>query len=98
MSGYSHLSFAERERIAVLRADGLSWRAIARRLGRDPSAITREVKRNALPSGGYQPVYAEGYLMRRQRLASRTQVERQCRFMARTVGLTPPIDTAAIWG
>ena len=33
MSGYSHLSFAERERIAVLRADGLSWRAIARRLG-----------------------------------------------------------------
>lgn len=82
MSGYSHLSFAEREQIAVLRAHGLSLGAIARRLGRDPSAISREVKRNALPSGGYQPVYAEGcYLMRRQRPAVLEQDDRLRRFV-----------------
>jgi hypothetical protein len=60
MSGYLHLRFAEKEQIPGLRAEGLSWSAIARWLGQHPSAITREVKRNALPSGGYQPVYAEG--------------------------------------
>jgi len=40
--------------------------AIAHRLGRVHWTITREVKRNLSPSGGYQPVHAEGcYLVRR---------------------------------
>jgi IS30 family transposase len=42
-----YLSFAEREDIAILRAQGVGVRQIARRLGRDPSTISRELRRNA---------------------------------------------------
>ncbi len=42
-----YLSFAEREDIAIYRAQQLGVREIARRLGRDPSTISREVRRNA---------------------------------------------------
>jgi DNA-binding CsgD family transcriptional regulator len=42
-----YLSFAEREDIAVLRAQQLSAREVGRRLGRDPSTISRELRRNA---------------------------------------------------
>ena len=41
------LSFSEREEIALARAGGESMRAIARRLGRSPSTISRELRRNA---------------------------------------------------
>jgi transposase, IS30 family len=63
-----HLTLEERERLATSRAEGLSLRAIATRLGRAVSTISRELRRNALPKGGYLPVHAEGcYLERRQR-------------------------------
>src|SRR5207245_10239475 len=42
-----YLSFVEREEIAVLNAAGCGVRAIARRLGRSPSTISRELRRNA---------------------------------------------------
>jgi IS30 family transposase len=42
-----YLSFAEREEIALLRAQRLGVRAIARRVGRSPSTISRELRRNA---------------------------------------------------
>jgi len=42
-----YLSFAEREEIAVLHGQELGVREIARRLGRDPSTISRELERNA---------------------------------------------------
>ncbi|MFZ0120354.1 MAG: IS30 family transposase [Pseudonocardiaceae bacterium] len=41
-----YLSLAEREEIALGRAEGLSIRAIAARLGRAPSTISRELRRN----------------------------------------------------
>ena len=41
------LDFAEREEIALLRAQGLGVRAIGRRLGRDPGTISRELRRVA---------------------------------------------------
>src|SRR4051795_13286046 len=70
MSGGTHLELEERERLAALRAEGLSLRAIARALGRAASTISRELRRNALLKGGYLPVHAEGcYLARRQRQA-----------------------------
>ena len=47
-----YLSFAEREEIAVLRAQGVGVRQIARRLGRAPSTISRELRRNAATRGG----------------------------------------------
>jgi IS30 family transposase len=40
------LSFAEREEIALLRAQKLGVREIARRVGRAPSTISRELRRN----------------------------------------------------
>jgi hypothetical protein len=42
-----YLSFAEREEIAILRAQGIGVRETARRLGRSPSTISRELRRNA---------------------------------------------------
>jgi IS30 family transposase len=42
-----YLSFVEREGIALLRAQGLGVREIARRLNRSPSTISRELRRNA---------------------------------------------------
>jgi IS30 family transposase len=70
MAGGTHLRLEERERLAVLKAEGLSLRAIAARLGRAASTVSRELRRNALPRGGYLPVHAEGcYLERRQRPA-----------------------------
>jgi IS30 family transposase len=42
-----YLSFVEREGIALLRAQGVGVREIARRLSRSPSTISRELRRNA---------------------------------------------------
>lgn len=47
-----YLSFAEREEIAILRAQKCGVREIARCLGRAPSTISREVRRNAATRGG----------------------------------------------
>lgn len=47
-----YLSFAEREEIALLRAQEVGVREIARRIGRSPSTVSREVKRNAATRGG----------------------------------------------
>jgi IS30 family transposase len=42
-----YLSFAEREEIALLNAQDHGVREIARQIGRDPSTISRELRRNA---------------------------------------------------
>ena len=42
-----HLCFAEREEIALLKAQQHGVRDIARQIGRDPSTISRELRRNA---------------------------------------------------
>ncbi len=49
MSGGTHLTLEERERLAAFKAEGLSLRAIAARLGRAASTVSRELRRNALP-------------------------------------------------
>jgi transposase, IS30 family len=70
MAGGTHPTLGGRERVAALKAEGLSLRSIARALGRAASTVSRELRRNALPKGGYLPVHAEGcYLERRQRPA-----------------------------
>jgi IS30 family transposase len=51
LSGRS-LSFAEREEIALLRAQGCSMREIARRLERSASTVSRELRRNAATRSG----------------------------------------------
>jgi len=46
------LSFPEREEIALERARGTGVRAIARKLGRSPSTISREIRRNSATRSG----------------------------------------------
>ena len=63
LSGRS-LSFAEREEIAIWRAQRHGVREIARRLERAPSTISRELRRNAATrSGGlaYRATTAQGH-------------------------------------
>src|SRR3712207_3122667 len=47
-----YLSFADREEIALGRAQGHGVREIARRLGRSASTISRELRRNAATRSG----------------------------------------------
>jgi IS30 family transposase len=47
-----YLSFAEREEIALMRAQGHSMQEVARRLGRAASTISRELRRNASTRSG----------------------------------------------
>jgi transposase, IS30 family len=47
-----YLLFAEREEIAILRARGCGVREIARSIGRSPSTISRELRRNAATRSG----------------------------------------------
>jgi transposase, IS30 family len=53
-----YLSFSEREEIAVGRAAGESVRSIARRLGRSPATVSRELRRNADRRGEYRATTA----------------------------------------
>jgi IS30 family transposase len=46
------LSFHEREEIALMRAQGAGVRQIARAIGRDPSTISRELRRNTATRSG----------------------------------------------
>jgi transposase, IS30 family len=55
-----YLSLAEREEIAVGRAAGEPVRVIAARLGRAPSTVSRELRRNCGYRGGYRAVAAQG--------------------------------------
>lgn len=59
---YKQLSVEERDRIALLKGQGLSVRGIARALGRNEGTISRELKRN---SG---QVYANCYLAHRAQM------------------------------
>ena len=47
-----YLCFAEREEIAILRAQGAGVRDIARRVRRAPSTVSRELRRNAATRSG----------------------------------------------
>jgi IS30 family transposase len=71
--GYHHLSAEERDHVAVLRSRGLSLRTIARRLGRAPATLSRELRRNAPPlhPGYYLPHKAHARAEARWRAAVR---------------------------
>lgn len=74
-----YLSFSEREEIAILQAKKLRVRAIARQLGRAPSTISRELRRNAATrSGGfeYRATTAQWHADRRARRPKVTKLAR----------------------
>jgi IS30 family transposase len=72
-----YLAFFEREEIALLRASGCGVRAIARRLHRAPSTISRELRRNAATRGGnldYRASAAQWHAGRRARRPKRARL------------------------
>jgi len=54
-----YLSLEERTAIADLRREKRTVREIANEIDRSPSTISRELRRNAGPSGGYLPRTAD---------------------------------------
>ena len=69
-----YLSFAEREEIAIRHAQGFGIREVARRIGRCPSTIARELRRNVATRSGelrYRATTAQWHAERR---ASRPKV------------------------
>jgi IS30 family transposase len=54
-----YLSEDERIQLADLHQAGTSVRGIARTLGRSPSTVSRELRRNATPGGEYRPHAAQ---------------------------------------
>ncbi len=69
-----YLSFAEREEIAILHAQHLGVREIARRLGRAASTISRELRRNASTRDYSAPYRATTAQWHAERRASRPKV------------------------
>jgi IS30 family transposase len=68
---YHHLTLEERSMIAPMRFLGLSLRHIAAQLGRAPSTISRELRRNGDGTGAYAGYWAHRDAQRRCRLAAR---------------------------
>ena len=69
MGAYHHVSRDERAQIEVLWRPGVSIREVARRLGRAPSTISRELRRNGERGAPYAAPGAER--LRRQRARGR---------------------------
>src|SRR6185312_14035532 len=73
---YKQLSLRERVEIEMMGRQGATVRAMARRLGRAASSISRELKRT--PSrGGYEGERAHGLALRRRRWDARFKLARQ---------------------
>ncbi|NEX00128.1 IS30 family transposase, partial [Rhodopseudomonas sp. BR0G17] len=75
------LSLEERVEIYRLHAGGISQNQIAVALGRSPSTISRELRRNSkrtkVWAGGYEPVRAQQLAERRRRWDCRFKLARQ---------------------
>lgn len=70
---YNHLSLEDRCEISRLQANGCSIRQIAAALGRQPSSISRELKRNSGRRVGYKPSYADEQAQARRWTGSRLE-------------------------
>src|ERR1700727_969814 len=78
-----YLSFAEREEIALLRAQGHTKREVAHRLGRAASTISRELRRNAATRGGgleYRATTAQWHAERAARRPKQTKLALKAAF------------------
>jgi IS30 family transposase len=70
---YGQLDLDERIELSRLHEDGKAPSEIARIMGRHRSTITRELKRNSLPKGGYRPASADRITLSRRRRLSRIE-------------------------
>jgi IS30 family transposase len=83
-----YLSREERYEIARLRDAGLGVRAVAARIGRPPSTVSRELGRNAAPRGsGYQPELAHQMARDRQRRPKPSKLSRNPALRAAVQGM-----------
>lgn len=70
---YSQLDPDDRIELSRLHEAGIARSEIARMMGRHPSTIGRELKRNSLPKGGYKPGSADRIALSRRRRLSRIE-------------------------
>jgi IS30 family transposase len=63
---YHELNIEERATIQVSRLHGMGQNAIARLLGRSPSTISRELRRNTGVHGIYHAPTAQGHMIQRR--------------------------------
>jgi len=86
-TNYSQLGLEERIEIYRLHAGGISQAKISAALGRSPSTISRELRRNSRNTkvwrGGYDPVRAHQLAERRRRWDCRFKLARQPDLRAR---------------
>ena len=71
-----YLSFAEREEVAILHGQQLAVREIARRIGRAPSTISRELRRNSSTRSNSLTYRATTAQWHAERRASRPKVSK----------------------
>lgn len=72
---YTHLTPIERESIMNLSVQGYGVRAIARKLGRNPSTISRELARNRAETGHSYSAYVAGEQYRKRRMRCRPKLK-----------------------
>lgn len=68
---YTHITLHERERIGLLLARGTKMSSIARRVGRHPTTLRREVRRSRPFFLGYSPLRAEKHAALERRRSRR---------------------------
>ena len=73
MRNYHQLTSEERYALSTLRKQGYTVRGIARALGRAPSTISREIRRNSRTDGGYRPSTAHDFARWRRSRSRRNQ-------------------------
>ncbi len=71
-----YLSEEERINIADLRRSGLSIRKIADQLGRAPSTVSRELRRNSRRDGQYRPFEAHRWAVQRRVRRHRRRIDK----------------------
>ena len=83
-----YLSREERYEIARLRDAGVPVRQVAARIGRSPSTVSRELRRNAAPgNAGYQPELAHRMARGRQRRPKASKLSLNPRLRAAVQGM-----------
>ncbi len=70
---YGQLDLDDRIELSRLHEDGKARSEIAKIMGRHPSTIGRELKRNSLPKGGYKPASADRIALSRCRRLSKIE-------------------------
>jgi IS30 family transposase len=71
---YRQLTSEERYALSALRRHGLSQAEVGRVMGRHPSTVGRELKRNSRKDGGYRP-FTAGEMTRGRRSRSRRNLQ-----------------------